>query len=84
MAAVCRLTRISQPASGNGVHGFGCSQQAFSKTTKQQELGVAVHSPAKLGVEAFWTATFKKAKRKAPHFKRSTVLFWWRIAGSNR
>ena len=65
MAAVCRLTKISQPASGDGVHGFGCSQQAFSKTTKQQELGVAVHSPAKLGVEAFWTATFKKAKKKS-------------------
>jgi hypothetical protein len=25
-----------------------------------------------------------EAKRKAPYFKRSTVLFWWRIAGSNR
>ena len=24
------------------------------------------------------------AKRKAPYFLRSTVLFWWRIAGSNR
>ena len=23
-------------------------------------------------------------KRKAPYFLRSTVLFWWRIAGSNR
>ena len=23
-------------------------------------------------------------KRKAPYFKRSTVLFWWRIPGSNR
>ena len=24
------------------------------------------------------------AKRKAPYFLRSTVLFWWRIPGSNR
>ena len=84
MAAVCRLTRISQPASGNGVHGFGCSQQAFSKTTKQQELGVAVHAPAKSSIWLILDATSKKAKRKAPYFKRSTVLFWWRIAGSNR
>ena len=59
-------------------------EQAFSKATKQQELGVAVHAPAKSGIWLILDATSKKAKRKAPYFKRSTVLFWWRIAGSNR
>ena len=50
-------------------------EQAFSKTTKQQELGVAVHVPAKSGIRMIFSATSKKAKRKAPYFKRSTVLF---------
>ena len=44
----------------------------------------AVHVPAKSGIWMIFSATSKKAKRKAPYFKRSTVLFWWRIAGSNR
>ena len=59
-------------------------EQAFSKATKQQELGVAVHVPAKSGIWLILDAASKKAKRKAPYFKRSTVPFWWRIAGSNR
>lgn len=59
-------------------------EQAFSKATKQQELGVAVHAPAKSGIWLILDATSKKAKRKALCFLRSTVLFWWRIAGSNR
>ena len=59
-------------------------EQAFSKTTKQQELGVVVHAPAKSGIWLIFSVTSKKAKRKAPYFLRSTVLFWWRIAGSNR
>ena len=50
-------------------------EQAFSKATKQQELGVAVHAPAKSGIWLILDATSKKAKRKAPYFKRSTVLF---------
>ena len=50
-------------------------EQAFSKTTKQQELGVSVHVPAKSGIRMIFSATSKKAKRKAPYFKRSTVLF---------
>jgi len=69
---------IRPPAKQSGI------EQAFSKTTKQQELGVAVHVPAKSGIWMIFSATSKKAKRKAPYFKRSTVLFWWRIAGSNR
>ena len=63
---------------------FYDESEEFSKTTKQQELGVAVHAPAKSGIWLILDATSKKAKRKAPYFKRSTVLFWWRIAGSNR
>ena len=69
---------IRPPAKQSGI------EQVFSKTTKQQELGVAVHAPAKSGIWMIFSATSKKAKRKAPYFKRSTVLFWWRIAGSNR
>ena len=56
-------------------------EQAFSKTTKQQELGVAVHTPAKSGIWLIFSVTSKKAKRKAPYFLRSTVLFGWRIPG---
>ena len=69
---------IRSPAKQSGI------EPVFSKTTKQQELGVAVHAPAKSGIWLILDATSKKAKRKAPYFKRSTVLFWWRIAGSNR
>jgi hypothetical protein len=69
---------IRPPAKQSGI------EQAFSETTKQQELGVAVHVPAKSGIWMIFSATSKKAKRKAPYFKRSTVLFWWRIAESNR
>ncbi|MFR5372699.1 MAG: hypothetical protein ACLTGJ_03660 [Faecalibacterium prausnitzii] len=69
---------IRLPAKQSGI------EQAFSKTTKQQELGVAVHAPAKSGIWLIFSVTSKKAKRKAPYFKRSTVLFWWRIAESNR
>ncbi|MFR3866309.1 MAG: hypothetical protein ACLTXY_09255, partial [Faecalibacterium prausnitzii] len=69
---------IRPPAKQSGI------EQAFSETTKQQELGVAVHVPAKSGIWMIFSATSKKAKRKAPYFKRNTVLFWWRIAGSNR
>ena len=50
-------------------------EQAFSETTKQQELGVAVHVPAKSGIWLILDAISKKSKRKAPYFKRSTVLF---------
>ena len=56
-------------------------EQAFSKTTKQQEFGVAVHVPAKSGIRMIFSATSKKAKRKAPYFKRSTVLFLVEITG---
>ena len=42
-------------------------EQAFSKATKQQELGVAVHAPAKSGIWLIFDATSKKAKRKAPY-----------------
>jgi hypothetical protein len=64
---------IRSPAKQSGI------EPVFSKTTKQQELGVAVHAPAKSGIWLILDATSKKAKRKAPYFKRSTVLFWWRI-----
>lgn len=56
-------------------------EQAFSKTTKQQELGVVVHAPAKSGIWLILDAASKKSKRKAPYFKRSTVLFLWRLPG---
>ena len=69
---------IRSPAKQSGI------EPVFSKTTKQQELGVAVHAPAKSGIWLILDATSKKAKRKALYFLRSTVLFWWRIAGSNR
>ena len=39
----------------------------------KRHAGNSMHPP-KFGLE----------KRKAPYFMRSTVLFWWRIAGSNR
>lgn len=42
-------------------------EQPFSKATKQQELGVAVHAPAKSGIWLILDATSKKAKRKAPY-----------------
>ena len=60
---------IRPPAKQSGI------EQVFSKTTKQQELGVAVHAPAKSGIWLILDATSKKAKRKAPYFLRSTVLF---------
>ena len=40
--------------------------------------------PKRHAGEAMRPQKSASAKRKAPHFKRSTVLFWWRIAGSNR
>jgi len=60
---------IRPPAKQSGI------EQAFSETTKQQELGVAVHVPAKSGIWLIFSVTSKKAKRKAPYFKQSTVLF---------
>ena len=52
---------IRPPAKQSGI------EQAFSETTKQQELGVAVHVPAKSGIWMIFSATSKKAKK-------STVL----------
>ena len=51
---------IRSPAKQSGI------EPVFSKTTKQQELGVAVHAPAKSGIWLILDATSKKAKRKAP------------------
>ena len=49
---------IRPPAKQSGI------EQAFSETTKQQELGVAVHVPAKSGIWMIFSATSKKAKKK--------------------
>ena len=40
--------------------------------------------PKRHAGEAMQPQKSASVKRKAPYFLRSTVLFWWRIAGSNR
>jgi hypothetical protein len=67
---------------------------AYHETLSDQHLvqlrlppihqGGVIRPPAKSGIWLILDAASKKVKRKAPYFKRSTVLFWWRIAGSNR
>ena len=71
------------PAKQSGI------EQAFSKTTQHQKLGAAFKHLQNGGGVPFIRLLIlglflDESKRKAPYFKRSTVLFWWRIAGSNR
>ena len=47
-------------------------------------ISVFRKKPKRHAGEAVQPRKFGLAKRKAPYFLQSTVLFWWRIAGSNR
>ena len=63
---------IRPPAKQSGI------EQVFSKTTKQQELGVVVHAPAKSDIWLILDATSKKTKRKAVI---NLIIFFLLLAG---
>ena len=59
----------------------------FWKRCKVKSWGLyrnRLQKPENGAGEAMQSQKSASAKRKAPYFLRSTVLFWWRIAGSNR
>ncbi|MFR1692134.1 MAG: hypothetical protein ACLSVF_02420 [Faecalibacterium sp.] len=47
-------------------------------------IGTACKSLKMVQAKQYSPQKSASAKRKALYFLRSTVLFWWRIAGSNR
>ena len=68
-----------------GAGAVGAAQktlQALNQITVLFEIGGVTGPPAWRAVHPL--IFLPEQKRKAPYFLRSTVLFWWRIAGSNR
>jgi hypothetical protein len=94
--SVCIITVVSfkDVFEAGGYFFLHPERTAYHETLSDQHLvqlrlhpihrGGVICPPAKSGIWLILDAASKKAKRKAPYFKRSTVPFWWRIAGSNR